>query len=126
MMINNKNKSLKWWITTGGCLVLFGAIVTFTYFKMNFIINGVKITANVEHTDSSPVATIVGKAPNAVYLSLNGREIFIDKDGSFREPIVLLDGLGVITLDAQDKFGKTAEKEFQIVYQNNNQVALVK
>ena len=125
MTMKKNNKNIKWWIGTISCTTLFGVIVIFAYAKMNFLIHGVQISASINKTNSSPVAIITGKAPNATYLSLNGREIFVDTDGSFAEKVVLLPGLGVITLTAQDKFGKTADKEFQIVYQQNNQVALV-
>jgi hypothetical protein len=62
---------------------------------------------------------------NAIYLSLNGREIYIDKDGTFTEPVALLPGLSVVTLDAQDKFGKTFEKKFEVVYEETTKVAIV-
>ena len=71
-----------------------------------------------KENDSSMVF-IKGNAKNAIYLSLNGREIFIEKDGAFTEPIALLPGFGVVTLTAQDKFGKTAEKKFEIVYEES-------
>jgi hypothetical protein len=113
---NSKNKSIKWWLGITACLVLFGAIGTFAYEKMNFILRGVQIEAEISRKDSSPLVEIKGNAKNAVYLSLNGREIFIDKDGTFTEPVALLPGFGVVTLEAQDKFGKTQEKKFEIVY----------
>ncbi|MES2930578.1 MAG: hypothetical protein V4665_02235 [Patescibacteria group bacterium] len=118
-MRNVKNKSIKWWIGIAACLVLFGAIGTFAYEKMSFLLNGVKIKAEISRTDTSPVIHITGNAKNAVYVSLNGREIFIDKDGVFIEPVALLPGFGVVTLEAQDKFGKTAEKKFEVIYRES-------
>lgn len=101
------------------CLVLFSIIGVFAYMKMSFVIKGIQIEAKVEHSGDSPVATIEGKAKNAVYITLNGREIFIDKDGSFSEPVVLIPGFSVITINTQDKFGKSKEKKFQLVYKEN-------
>ena len=49
------------------------------------------------------------------------REINIDKNGNFSEPIVLIPGLSVITIDTQDKFGKDKEKKFQVVYNESAQ-----
>lgn len=108
---------MKWWIGVVSCGGLFLVIGVFSYFKMDFLWKGVEITANITSTETSPLIEIKGNAKNAVYLSLNGREIFIDKDGEFTEPLALLPGLGVVTLDAQDKFGKTSEKKFEIMYQ---------
>ena len=88
---------------------------------MSFVLNGVQIIANIEHRDDTPLAVISGKAQNATYISLNGREINIDKNGNFSEPIVLIPGLSVITIDTQDKFGKDKEKKFQVVYNESAQ-----
>lgn len=112
-----KKKNIKWWISIGLCTVLFLAIGIFSYLKMGFLWKGVQISASIDRTDTSPLIQIKGSAKNAVYLSLNGREIFIDKEGKFNESVALLPGLGVVTIDAQDKFGKVAEKKFEVMYQ---------
>lgn len=112
-----QRKNIKSWIGIGLCIMLFGIIGTFTYDKMSFLIKGVKIEASIDKEGDSSMVFIKGNAKNAIYLSLNGREIFIEKDGAFREPIALLPGFGVVTLTAQDKFGKSAEKKFEVVYE---------
>lgn len=114
-----KKKNIKWWIGVISCMVLFSTIGVFSYMKMGFLIRGVKITATIEHSPASSVVRVNGVALNAIYLSLNGREIFIDKNGSFTEPVSLPPGLSVITLDAQDKFGKRAEKKFEVLYKED-------
>lgn len=110
---------MKWWVSLGSCTILFLTIGVFSYLKMGFLWKGVQITANIKRTDTSPLIKINGNAKNATYLSLNGREIFIDRDGSFSEPVALLPGLSVVTIDAQDKFGKFTEKKFEVMYQKN-------
>ena len=119
-----KCKRIKWWIGTISCIMLFVFIGVFAFAKMHFILKGVQIQANIEKNNSS-IAEIKGNAKNATYLSLNGREIFIDKEGSFNEKVALLPGYSVLTLDAEDKFGNHAEKKFEVVYKENNQVALI-
>lgn len=111
-----KNKNIKWWVGTVSCTALFLAILSFTYFKMDFLWEGVQITASIDRHDTSPLIEIKGNAKNATYLSLNGREIFINKEGEFSEKVALLPGLSVVTIDAQDKFGKSAEKKFEVMY----------
>lgn len=120
-----KKKSIKWWIGTGLFIFLFLSIGTYSYAKMRVVINGVKVRANIERTDSSSLAFIKGNARNAIYVSLNGREIFIDKNGEFKEPIALLSGLGVVTIQAQDKFGNVSQKEFEVMYKDVEHVALL-
>lgn len=107
---------MKWWVGIGSCVGLFAIIALFTYFKMGFVIKGVQVEATLDHSGSSSLVTVRGKAPNAVYVSLNGREIFVDRDGSFTEQVALLPGLGVVTINAEDKFGKSSEKKFEVVY----------
>ncbi len=108
---------MKWWVGMMSCIVLFVAIGMFSYLKMGFLWKGVQITASIDRENTSPLIYIKGKAKNATYLSLNGREIFIDKNGAFNEPVTLLPGLSVVTIDAEDKFGKSAEKKFEVIYQ---------
>jgi hypothetical protein len=119
-----KNKSIKWWLGIVSCVMLFAFIGGFAFMKMKFIFKGVQIEANINRSDSSLVQ-IKGNAKNATYISLNGREISIDKDGTFSESVALLPGLSVVTLDAEDKFGNQAEKQFEVVYKENSQVALI-
>jgi hypothetical protein len=114
-----KNKNIKWWIGTISCVMLFVFIGGFAFMKMNFIFKGVQIEANINR-DNSSIAEIKGNAKNATHISLNGREIFIDKEGSFTEPIALLPGFSVMTLEAQDKFGNRAEKKFEVVYKGES------
>ena len=114
-----RSKNMKWWVGIGSCFLLFAIIGIFAYEKMSFVINGVQIIAEIKQENNSSLVKVVGNAENAVYLSLNGREIFKDKEGDFEESISLPSGLNIITIDAKDKFGKTAEKKFELVYKEN-------
>lgn len=123
-MQNLNKKNMKWWVSRVSISMLFLLIGIFAYMKMDFIVHGVEIFANVENTESPSIVQIKGNAKNAVYISLNGREIYIDKDGSFTEPVALLPGLSVVTLDAQDKFGKSSEKKFEVMYKESTGIAV--
>lgn len=103
------------------CVTLFAIIAIFSYEKMCFIWNGVKIEATLEQKENSSLTIVRGKAEKATYLTLNGREIFIDKGGNFSESISILPGYSVVTLNAKDKFGKTAEKKFEVVIDKDAQ-----
>jgi hypothetical protein len=114
-----KNKNLKWWLGIISCLVLFLIIGIFSYEKMSFVWNGIKIQADIETRPDSSLVIVKGIAAKATQISLNGREIFINKNGNFSEPIVLLPGFSIITINARDKFGKIDEKKFEIVRGEN-------
>lgn len=119
MIKDIKKKSIKWWFGTMFFVLLFAIIGIFSYEKMSFLVNGVKIEANVERNTNSSITRITGKAPKATSITLNGREIFVDKEGNFSEDVSVLPGFSIITLLAHDKFGKEAQKEFEIVYDGN-------
>jgi len=122
-----KDKNIKWWIGIILCILLFVFIGVLGYKNTSFIIKGIKIDATIAREDGSNLAIVKGQAYKATYLSLNGREIFIDKDGNFSESLVVLPGFSVITLKARDKFGKIAEKKFELVLdEKNKSVALLK
>ena len=114
-----ESKNMKWWIGIISCVVLFTVIMVFGYEKMSFVWKGVQIKATLVQTNNSPLATIKGTASKATYITLNGREIFVDKDGNFSESISVLPGFSIITLNAKDKFGKTAEKKFEVVVEKS-------
>lgn len=111
-----KDKNIKWWIGIASCMVLFVIIGVFTYMKMSFLWEGVQIVASIEKVGSSSLARVSGYAKNATFISLNGREIFIDKDGKFSEAISLISGFSVVTIKVEDKFGKSKEWKEQLVF----------
>jgi hypothetical protein len=114
-----RNRNMKWWIGIMSCITLFAVIAVFSYEKMCFVWRGVEIEATIERKENSSLAEIRGKAEKANYIALNGREIFIDKEGNFSETISILPGFSVVTIDAKDKFGKQAEKKFEIVMEKD-------
>jgi hypothetical protein len=118
-MRNIKNKNIKWWVGITSCVALFAIILVFGYEKMCFIWNGVKIEATINQEANSSLLEVRGNAEKATHITLNGREIFIDKEGNFSELIAVLPGFSIVTLNAEDKFGKTFEKKFEIVREEN-------
>ncbi|MFA6515178.1 MAG: hypothetical protein WCT42_02855 [Candidatus Paceibacterota bacterium] len=114
-----KNKNMKWWLGIISCVALFSFILFFSYEKMFFLVKGVEIKATITQKDDSSLAVVEGIASKATHITLNGREIFIDKEGNFSESIAILPGFSIVTLDARDKFGKTAIKKFELVKSEN-------
>ncbi len=108
------------------CILLFGSILVFAYMKMNFVLMGVKLQATIERKSSSPVVQVKGNAFGATYVSLNGREIYLEKDGSFTEDVVLLPGLSVLKLDTEDRFGNQSVRKFELVYKDGGQSVAVR
>ncbi len=66
-------------------------------------------------TYSQTLIEIDGRARNIAYINLDDRRIFTDKDGYFKEKILLSPGYNIVKLDARDKFGATTEKKLELV-----------
>ncbi len=120
-----KNRNINWWISIFlfTCLILI--IGVFSYMKVDFLFRGVDIKATIVSTKNSSIIQIDGNAKNSVYLSLDGREIFIDKAGNFSENIGLLPGLSIISLKAKDRFGKISKKNFKIIFNKDTKTIML-
>ncbi len=70
-------------------------------------------------TLSGPYAEITGNAENIAFINLNGRTIYTNSDGDFREAVLLPDGYSVIQISAKDRFGRTTTETLEVVSENN-------
>ncbi len=103
---------------TGAALVLI-CLAGYGYYQARDFLNGPLVTIGEPKTGavfSSPLITIKGTATNVAFLSLDGRQIFTEEDGHWSEQLLLTDGYSIITLEAQDRFGHTAQKRLELVY----------
>ncbi len=66
-------------------------------------------------TYNQTLIEIEGQARNIAYLNLNDRAIFTDKEGYFKEKLLLSPGYNIIKLDARDKFKKYTEKKLELI-----------
>ncbi len=64
---------------------------------------------------SSTLIEIDGRAQNISFLRINGRQIFTDKNGLFKEKLLLSPGYNIIRVDGEDKFKARTEKTLQII-----------
>ena len=113
------NSNVKKIVKIGGLSLFFLIIIIYAFFRSKDLIFGVKIR-DVNLTNGSTVTesvlNIKGDAKNAIYLSLDGREISVDQNGNFNETIALLPGYNIINITAADKFGYVDEKNYQLIY----------
>lgn len=99
--------------------VFFLFILGFAFFGSHNLVFGVKIKGvNIENgaTVTESVEHISGNAKNAVMLTLNGREVSIDKEGNFNEAVALSPGYNIVSIEAKDKFGSSDHKDYQLIY----------
>lgn len=116
------HKDFKSILKIGIIALFFLFIILYGFLRSKNLIFGVKI-AQVNLIDGATltkeIIKITGNAKNAIHLTLNNREIFIDSNGNFEEDFALLPGYNIINIQAKDKFGKSDEKNYQVMYLGN-------
>jgi adenosine/AMP kinase len=97
------------------CCLLF---VAYTIFQARFILAGPQITfdAAMASVQTERIVTLEGNTANIVKLTLNGREIYTDKGGHFKEALVLENGYTIATLEAHDRYGRSRDVTKTFVY----------
>jgi hypothetical protein len=95
-----------------------GIILLYILFQARFLIQGPQLALidEPESVQNSQVVHLRGTARNITKISLNGRQIFTDKAGYFDEALVLENGYTVATIQATDRYGRTASIVKQFVY----------
>ena len=72
------------------------------------------ITPVAGQTVTDSVIPVAGTARNIAKLTLNGRAISVNEKGEFLEPLIVSPGYTVMTITAEDKFGKRRELELPL------------
>lgn len=123
---NIKTKSVPFWFSVSVFIILFLMIIIIVYRNMKDVLGGVTIDAKIEQSEdisTNNLFNIKGNAEHAAFITINGREIFIEKNGNFNEYIALPDGYSVVTFFARNKFGKDTEKTMKVYTSNGDIVA---
>lgn len=96
-------------------IVLFSGYVLF---QARHIIRGPILTV-VEPSASAliegPLVTVRGKTDYAVNLLISGRKIMVNEEGVFEETLPLPLGYSVMTIEAEDRYGRVVAREFELM-----------
>jgi len=112
-------KRVKGWLKI---IVIFLVVILvggYTMFRAKTIAEGPSIIVTEPINGSvvaEPLLKILGNAKNISFINLNGAQIFTDESGNFIEEILLSHGYNVITLEAEDRFGRKTETSLKIIY----------
>jgi hypothetical protein len=92
----------------GGLLLIAIALFcAYALFQARHVIMGPQITLLPQVYDGAEATVALhGKAENIISLTLNGRAVYTDDAGNFDEEVVLPIGYTVITLTAEDRYGR--------------------
>ena len=99
------------------CAPIF--IFGYSFYEIQKVVFGPKITvSNPTNGEivSESLIKITGQSKNVQDISLNDRKIFIDEKGNFNEEMLLSYGYNVLTLKANDKFGRNTQKTLEVIY----------
>lgn len=100
-------------------ILLVVGILGYTYYSTKDIIDGPQITIETPlngATIDESLVKIVGSTKNISKITLNDRAIFIDEFGSIEENVLLSYGYNLLTLRAEDRFGRVIIKTLELVY----------
>lgn len=62
-----------------------------------------------------PLISVQGTAARIATLHINGREIFTNEEGVFEDRLLVPPGYSIMTLTAQDQFGRSITKTIHLI-----------
>ena len=100
-------------------IILLAFLAGYALFEARFLMFGPQVTIQ-EPKDgfiaANPLITIRGRAKNAAWISLNGRQIFTDAKGNFSEKLIVSRGLSIMSVNVIDRFGREARETVRIIF----------
>lgn len=99
--------------------ILLGSILIFYFlYQARFILTGpqIQLVNEPETVQSKRVVALEGHVQNITNITLNGRPIYTDERGYFKEAVVLETGYTIATLEATDRYGRSARVAKSFVY----------
>ena len=99
--------------------IIFIGLGIYAYIQSREYLRGPVIVVQEPPNGSLSTTTrvfLLGTARNVAFMTLNGKQIFTDDRGRFRESLLLQEGYNIITVAAKDRFGKNVEKRLELVY----------
>ncbi len=101
-----------------GIVIIAAIIIAFAVSRSLNYARGPVILITEPANGSSALTTMItvaGKAERVNSLSLNGQAISVDEQGNFSESVTVFPGLNVLSLEAQDQFGRKTRTDLTVV-----------
>lgn len=118
VFFRTSNLTLGTFLQLSGIFVLVALIIFYVLFQARNILQGPNITMTDVYTPKQHERslTLTGTTNNIVQLTLNGKEIFTNEEGSFSHTLILEDGYTITSLRAHDRFGRKTSVIQEYVY----------
>lgn len=103
---------------TGLVALVLGGFILYILFQARYVITGpqINLTFSPATHQNARVVELAGSTKNITFIWLNGRQIFTNEKGEFREDLVLENGYTIATLRAVDRYGREVELIKPFVY----------
>lgn len=115
------NRTLSFWISLVSVILVATIVIGYAAYRSQYIVRGPIITitypsetATVTLTPNQPLI-IEGNIQNSVSVSLNGRKIYLNEKGEFREQLLLAKGYAIITVKAEDRYKRVSQKTLELM-----------
>jgi len=99
-------------------------VLGYSALKVKDLAQGPEITLYSPTADRNPDSELVviqGRAERISQIFINGRKIFTDEAGNFKENYLLANGYNLLEIQALDQFGRQVVKKLQLVFNENSQ-----
>lgn len=100
--------------------ILFLILVALYFYReINFLIKPPFLEVTQPPADITAMKQtfeIIGKTHPSAYLTINNKEVYIDKQGNFHTEIDLSQGVNTITIQAKNRFNKTNQIIRRIIF----------
>ena len=112
------NVSIERFLKIGFGILLGVFFVTYAVYQARNLIQGPSISLSYEpeSVQHERALSLIGTAQNIVVLRLNGREIHTDERGVFEHTLTLENGYTILTLEAEDRYGRKTEITRSFIY----------
>jgi transcriptional regulator with XRE-family HTH domain len=98
--------------------LIFLLIAGYLFYQLYFLISPPSLVIFEPAGDlviQNTAITIKGKTEPGARLTINGQQIYINKDGNFEQAIDLNQGLNLVKIEAANRFGKSTAQIRQIL-----------
>lgn len=105
-------------ITWSIIIIIIVFVVGYLIYQLDFLIAAPMLSLEYPSEDISinrSSIEISGLTDYTAKLTLNGQQIFVEKDGRFRQEINLSPGVNTLKIESENRFGKKTEITRQIV-----------
>jgi hypothetical protein len=92
--------------------------VGYGIFQARVLIQGPALAVHTPtpgETLTSTLYTVTGKAENITGLTINGKAVLTNSEGSFSHTLATPDGYGIILVEAHNRFGHSVSRRIEFV-----------